>query len=71
MALDINSLKSEAEAVVNEAVSLVDLADKWANRIRPFLSAVPGVGTQAETVVKVLDELDKVLHEAKNVLSSI
>lgn len=71
MALDLNSLKTEAEAVVNEATSLVDLADKWANRVRPLLVAVPGVGTEAATVISVLDMLDKALHEAKSVLADL
>lgn len=71
MAFDISSLKTEAESVVNEATSLVDLADKWADRVRPLLAAVPGVGAEAETVVTVLDELDKALHEAKNVLAAL
>lgn len=71
MSFDLNSLKSEAESVVNEATTLVDLADKWADRIRPLLVAVPGVGAEAEVVVKVLDELDKALHEAKNVLGAL
>lgn len=71
MALDLNSLKTEAEAVVNEATSLVDLADKWANRVRPLLVAVPGVGSEAATVISVLDMLDKALHEAKSVLADL
>ena len=69
--MDISSLKTEAEAVINEATSLVDLADKWADRVRPLLVAVPGVGTEAATVVSVLDALDKALHEAKNVLADL
>lgn len=69
--MDISSLKTEAQAVVNEATSLVDLADKWADRIRPLLLAVPGVGAEAATVVSVLDMLDKALHEAKNVLADL
>ena len=69
--MDISSLKTEAEAVVNEAVNVVDLADKWADRVRPLLAAVPGVGAEAATVVSVLDALDKALHEAKNVLAAL
>jgi hypothetical protein len=71
MAFNIASLKAEAEAVVNEATSLVDLADKWADRIRPFLVAVPSIGPEAAAAVAVLDELDKVLHEAKTVLNAL
>ena len=71
MALNIASLKNEVEAVVNEATNIVDLADKWADRVRPFLSAVPTVGPEAEAVVNVLDMLDKALHEAKSVLASL
>lgn len=71
MALNLGSLKTELEAVVNEATSLADLADKWADRVRPFVSGIPGVGTEAAAVVSVLDALDKALHEAKSVLDSL
>jgi hypothetical protein len=70
-AINLSSLKNEAASVVNEATNLADLADKWADRIRPLLVAVPGVGTEAATVVSVLDELDKALHEAKNILADL
>jgi hypothetical protein len=71
MALNISALKAEAEAVVNEATSIVDLADKWAQRVRPLLVDVPTVGPYADTLITVLDDLDKVLHEAKTVLNAL
>ena len=71
MALNLSSLKAEAEAVVNEATTLADLADLWAQRVRPLLVDVPGVGPEAGTIVTVIHDLDKALHEAKSVLASL
>jgi hypothetical protein len=71
MAVNLSSLKSEAEAVVNEATTLADLADLWAKRVRPLIAVVPGVGPEAGVIITVIDDLDKALHEAKSVLASL
>jgi hypothetical protein len=71
MAFDLSALKAEAEAVVNEATTLADLADTWAKRLRPFIANLPTVGPEADAIVAVIDGVDKALHEAKSVLAAL
>jgi hypothetical protein len=71
MSFDLDSLVAEAKAVVNEAVSVVDLADKWAGRVSPLLVGLPVVGPEVPAVVAVIAGLDKALHEAQSVLSEL
>jgi hypothetical protein len=71
MAVNLASLKAEAEAVVNEATTIADLADTWAKRLRPLIAGLPTVGPEVDAIVAVIDGLDKALHEAKSVLSSL
>lgn len=71
MSFNIDSLVSEAKSVVNEAVSVVDLADKWAARVSPLLVEIPVVGPEVPAVVAVIAALDKALHEAQSVLAEL
>lgn len=71
MSFDLDSIVAEAKAVVNEAVSVVDLADKWAVRVSPLLAEIPVVGPEVPAVVAVIAALDKALHEAQSVLSAL
>lgn len=68
MAFNISTIKNEVDAAVNKATSLVDLCDKYADLAAKYADAVPGVGAEVQTVVTVLDDLDKALHEAQSVL---
>lgn len=69
--MDLSTITAEAKAVVNEATSVVDLADKWADRVRPLVVDIPSIGTEAEAAITVLDNLDRALHEAKTILDAI
>jgi ABC-type transporter Mla subunit MlaD len=71
MSFNLSTLKSELDAVVNEATSVVDLVDKYAATAAKFASFVPGVGAEAQVVVKVIDDLDKALHAVKNVVNAL
>lgn len=71
MSFNIEALAAEAKAVINEATGPVDLADKWANRVRPLLAELPVVGPEASTIVSALDAFDKALDELKNILGNV
>lgn len=69
MSLDLSNLKSELDSLLNDATSVVDAADKFADAASRYAYLIPGVGPEVSTIVKVLDELDKALHAAKNLLA--
>lgn len=71
MSLNLVDLKNELNTVVNEATSVVDLVDKYADIFAKFGGAIPGAGPDVAEAVKLLDELDRVLHGLQNVLASI
>lgn len=69
--MDLSAITAEAKAVVDEATGIADLADKWADRVRPLVADIPSIGTEADAAIAVLDNLDKALHEAKTILDAI
>ncbi|WP_136244749.1 hypothetical protein [Mycobacterium intracellulare] len=69
MSLDLSNLKAELDALLSDATSVVDAADKFADAASRYAYLIPGVGPEVSTIVKVLDELDKALHAAKNLLA--
>lgn len=68
MSLDLSNLKAELDALLSDATSVVDAADKFADAASRYAQFIPGIGPDLAVIVKVLDELDKALHEAKNLL---
>jgi hypothetical protein len=71
MSLNLSTLKTELDAIVNEATSVVDLVDKYAATAAKFASFIPGVGPEAQVVVTLLNDLDKALHAVKNVVDAL
>lgn len=67
--MDLSNLRNELDSLLNEATSVVDAADKFADAANKYAYLIPGVGPEVSTIVKILDELDKALHEAKNLLA--
>lgn len=68
--LDLGNLKAELDSVVNEATSVVDLVDKYADILGKFGGDIPGAGPDVALAVKALDDLDKALHVVQNVLNA-
>lgn len=67
MALDFGALDS----IVNEAVSLADLAEKFANAAGPLIAELPVVGPEEKVIVEAIDGVDKALHALQAALASL
>jgi hypothetical protein len=71
MALSATDIKTELDAIINEATSFADVVNKYAQLAGNVAADVPGVGPEAETVVTVIGDLDKALHDAQSVLGAL
>jgi hypothetical protein len=58
----LSSLEGTLDTVVSEAVTYVDLADKFADAAAAFLKDIPVVGADVAPIVAVLDEVTKALN---------
>jgi hypothetical protein len=68
MAFSLTDIKTELDGLVNEATSFADVVDKYADLASKFAGDIPEVGPEVADVVKVIDALDKALHDAQAVL---
>lgn len=67
---NLGSIKSELDAVVNEATSVADLVEKYASTVQRISSYVPG-GSQLTAVLGLVGVIDKALHELQAVLKAV
>lgn len=69
MSLNLSSLESKLDSVVGEADSFAELVDKYADIAGEFAGEIPG-GTEAEDVVKLVDDVTKALNALNGALKA-
>lgn len=71
MAFNLDTLKTELDAVVSEAANVADLADKYADVLVKYADLIPGAGPEIKTLVGYLDTATKALDELKSALADL
>lgn len=71
MSFNISDLKKELEDGIGKAVTIADLAEKFASVAKTYGGIIPGAGPQIQKIAELVDDADQALHKLQAALGAV